>query len=106
MPDPWTQLRKHWAESAKTQRDWTSPREKPHLEMMRVARNELERQGWQDIIYCPKGGSWFLAICAGSTGVSQCCYRGEWPTGSWWIADAGDEWPAYPILWKPMPSSI
>lgn len=106
MIDSWTELRRHWAECAKTERKWAEPREKPYLEMMRVARMELERQGWQDIVFCPKDGSWFLAICAGSTTVFPCCYRGDWPTGGWWVAEAGDEWPARPTLWKPMPSAI
>lgn len=104
--DAWTQLRKHWEESAKTQRDWRTPDEKAHLNVMGVAYGKLRELGWNDIIYCPKDGSWFLSICAGSTGVFPCCYRGEWPTGGWWVSDAGDEWPARPILWKPMPRVI
>lgn len=104
--DPWTELRSHWAECAKTQRDWRTEDEKAHLKVIGVACGKLRELGWNDIIYCPKDGSWFLAICAGSTGVFPCCYRGEWPTGGWWIADAGDEWPAYPTLWRPMPASI
>ena len=103
--DTWTQLRKHWADSAKTQRDWRTPEEKVQLEAAIHPYNELLKLGWQDAVYCPKDGSWFLAICAGSTGVFPCCYRGEWPTGGWWVAEAGDEWPAHPILWKPMPST-
>ena len=83
------------------QRPKRSPEEVFALDAMALVYAELTRLGWRDIIYCPKDGSHFLAITAGSCGVFECNYTGDWPDGSWWIYD-GDMWPAYPILWKPM----
>lgn len=67
---------------------------------MFCAVQALKQQGWQDIMYCPKDGTLFWSISAGSTGVHETYYEGVWPKGSWWINDAGDTWPARPILWK------
>ncbi len=64
------------------------------------AYHGLKQLGWNDIIYCPKDGTWFSAIEVGSTGIHDCRYEGEWPTGSWWVGEAGDLWPSRPVLWK------
>ena len=64
------------------------------------AYQELKRLGWNDAIYCPKDGTWFDAIEAGSTGIHNCRYEGAWPTGSWWISDDRDLWPSRPILFR------
>ena len=69
------------------------------LAKMFEAWEELTRLGWRPVMYCPKDGSWFDAIEAGSTGVHNCHYEGEWPSGTWWIAD-GDLWPSRPIMFK------
>ena len=63
---------------------------------------ELQKHGWQDAIYCPKDGSVFLAIEAGSTGIHKCTYNGKWPDGTWWIHEEFDMSPSKPILWKPL----
>lgn len=84
------------------QRPKRSPAEHAAIDAMGRGYDALGRLGWSDIIYCPKDGSHFLAITAGSRGVFECNYIGDWPNGSWWIYD-GDMWPAYPILWKPLP---
>ena len=76
------------------------PDEKAALKQMFEAHLRLKELGWNESIYCPKDGSVFSAIEAGSTGVHKCKYDGEWPTGSWWILD-GDMWPSRPILWRP-----
>jgi len=71
------------------------------------AYQELKQLGWNDSMYCPKDGSWFDAIEAGSTGVNDCKYEGSWPTGHWWVASDGDLWPSHPILFRkrePLPS--
>lgn len=65
------------------------------------AYRELKAQGWADAIYCPKDGSVFLSIEAGSVGVHDTVYVGDWPDGSWFIQAGGDLWPSRPILWKP-----
>lgn len=64
------------------------------------AYQALKKQGWNDIIYCPKDGSVFLVIEAGSTGVHECIYEGTWPDGKWWILENGDMYPSMPILWR------
>ena len=66
------------------------------------AYERLRALGWQEIMYCPKDGSWFEAIEAGSCGIHRCQYSGEWPKGHWWISDGGDLWPSKPILWRPL----
>ena len=76
------------------------PDEKAALLHMQEAYYRLKELGWSDAIYCPKDGTMFSAIEAGSTGVHQCNYTGEWPKGSWWVYD-GDMWPSRPILWRP-----
>ena len=64
------------------------------------AYSELKRLGWNDIIYCPKDGTHFDAIEIGSTGVHDTYYEGEWPSGHWWIAEAGDLWPSHPAMFR------
>ncbi len=63
------------------------------------AYQALKRLGWGDIIYCPKDGTHFDAIEAGSTGIHDANYEGEWPNGHWWAYD-GDMWPSRPILFR------
>jgi hypothetical protein len=90
-------------DAAKAKRAADMPTEKDALNAMHEAYTRLCELGWREAIYCPKDGTWFQAIEAGSTGVFQCQYSGEWPNGSWWIADADDLWPAHPILHKLSP---
>lgn len=87
-------------EKAKQARAEKMPDEKAALTQMFEAYTRLKEIGWKDAIYCPKDGSMFSSISAGSTGIHKCNYTGEWPTGSWWVYD-GDVWPARPILWRP-----
>ena len=60
----------------------------------------LKKLGWRDIIYCPKDGTRFKVIEIGSTGIHDCVYVGEWPTGSWEILEGGDVWTSHPIMFK------
>jgi hypothetical protein len=83
----------------KAERAEKMPDENAALMQMFEAYQRLQEMGWSDAIYCPKDGSVFSAISAGSTGIHKCNYTGEWPKGSWWIYD-GDMWPAHPILWR------
>lgn len=71
------------------------------LAQMHDAYTRLEKLGWRPAIYCPKDRTVFEAIEAGSTGIFDCHYEGEWPTGGWWTHNAGDLWPSRPILWRP-----
>jgi len=98
----WTDLRAYWAECEKLDKDYRTDEERVLLGEMFTRYEALKKLGWQDIIYCPKDGSEFLSISAGSPGVHRCHYDGEWPKGFWWISEAGDMRPAHPILWKPM----
>ncbi len=65
-----------------------------------AAWERLQALGWKDIIYCPKDGTVFDSISAGSTGIHDCHYQGEWPDGRWWVHDGGDLWPAHPIMFR------
>jgi hypothetical protein len=76
------------------------PDEKTAISQLFEAVTRLKELGWNDAIYCPKDGSVFSAIEHGSTGIHECNYTGEWPTGRWTVYD-GDAWPSRPILWRP-----
>lgn len=76
------------------------PDERAAILQMFDAYLRLKELGWKEAVYCPKDGSHFHAIEAGSTGIHDCSYEGKWPDGAWWIYD-GDMWPSHPILFKP-----
>lgn len=80
--------------------DGAEPALREQIEKLFEAYQALKRLGWNDIIYCPKDGTWFDAIEVGSTGIHTCRYEGEWPTGSWWISDENDLSPARPVLFR------
>jgi hypothetical protein len=67
------------------------------------AWQRLKELGWKDAIYCPKNGSQFEVIEAGSTGIHRCVYQGEWPDGHWWILEDDDMSPSWPVLFRPLP---
>lgn len=79
------------------------PDDKAALNVMMDAYCRLKELGWNDAIYCPKDGTVFEAIEAGSTGIFRCYYDGEWPDGSWWVRDDDDLWPSRPILYRLYP---
>jgi hypothetical protein len=81
------------------------PKQEEHdaLQALFAAHTKLVILGWREIDYCPKDGTLFDSISAGSTGIRPCYYEGEWPNGHWWVLDGGDVWPARPILWRPNP---
>ncbi len=81
------------------------PDEKSALAAMFEAFCRLKQLGWREAIYCPKDGTPFQAIEAGSTGIFDCSYVGAWPDGSWWVSDGGDLWPASPILFRLYPTT-
>ena len=92
-----------WAEVERetARREALIPDQDAALTLLLDAYTRLKDFGWNDAIYCPKDGSIFEAIEAGSTGVHRCHYMGEWPKGSWWI----DDCPSRPILYRPLPSN-
>lgn len=87
-------------EKAKADRATEMPDESAALAVMFRAHQRLKELGWRDAIYCPKDGKIFKAIEAGSTGIHDCRYDGEWPTGSWWLLSDDDAYPSRPILYK------
>ena len=96
---------KMWAHAQRCHEDRVArmPDEKSALNVMHDAYIRLKDMGWRDAIYCPKDGSTFEIIEAGSTGIFRAHYTGEWPTGSWWAEDAGDLWPSRPTLFRLLP---
>ena len=89
------------ADAAKAKRLADMPDETAALRCLMEAYTRLKELGWREAMYCPKDGSTFKAIEAGSTGIHDCHYEGEWPKGSYWVTD-GDVWPSRPILFKPL----
>ena len=87
----------------RAKREAIMPDEKAALRMFVDAYVRLMDFGFREAIYCPKDGSHFQAIEAGSTGIHDCRYDGEWPTGSWWIYGDGDIWPSRPVLHRLYP---
>lgn len=87
-------------EQERAQRKSQMPDEQAALRMFCSAWQRLKELGWNDIIYCPKDGSLFEAIEAGSTGIHLCSYDGVWPDGHWWIHEDGDMSPSHPVLFR------
>lgn len=87
---------------ARAKREALMPDEKTALQLFFDAWLRLKDFGWSEAVYCPKDGSHFQVIEAGSTGIHDCSYSGEWPKGSWWVYD-GDVWPSRPVLYRLYP---
>lgn len=87
-------------ERAKEARQLRLPDEDTCRKAMFDAYDRLKEFGWREAIYCPKDGTHFDAIEAGSTGIFESWYEGEWPDGHWYALDGGDIWPARPILFR------
>jgi hypothetical protein len=78
------------------------PDDSSALNVLHDAHQRLMELGWQNPIFCPKDGTPFEVIEAGSCGIHKCIYMGEWPKGDWWIMDGGDLLPSRPILFRPI----
>jgi hypothetical protein len=76
------------------------PTEQDALSRMFECVQRLKELGWNDAMYCPKDGTVFNVIEAGSSGIHKAHYSGKWPDGACWIHDNGDLWPNRPILFK------
>jgi hypothetical protein len=87
-------------EEADRRRAELMPDERAAIHLMFEAWQRLKELGWGEAIYCPKDGSEFDAIEAGSTGIHKCFYSGVWPNGTWWVSAHGDLWPSRPILYR------
>lgn len=90
------------AEAATAKRAADMPTERDAIVALWNAWQRLKELGWKEAMYCPKNGSRFQVIEAGSTGVFECTYDGEWPTGHYWIQGVDDIYPSRPILFKPV----
>ncbi len=88
------------AEAEKATRTEQMPDVGSALRHMWSGYQRLRELGWNDAIYCPKDGTLFEVIEAGSTGIHRCHYDGPWPKGTWWIHGEGDLWPSQPILYR------
>jgi hypothetical protein len=93
------------AEAARVKRAEDMPTESDAMRAMQEAYARLTELGWASATYSPKDGSVFEALEAGCTRPGHCHYMGEWPTGGWWMHDAGDLWPSRPILWRKLPDN-
>lgn len=85
--------------AAKKRRAEQMPSAHDVLRVMMQCYSRLRELGRTEAMYCPKDGSAFDAIEFGSTGIHECRYEGEWPTGSYHIYD-GDVWPSRPVMIK------
>lgn len=88
------------ADAAKAKRAADMPTEQDAIMAMWSAYQRLKELGWRNAVYCPKDGSVFNVIEAGSTGIHKCSYDGDWPNGVYWIHADGDLCPSNPILFK------
>ncbi len=86
-------------ERADKERAERMPDQHAALSVMFEAYLRLKELGWRDACYCPKDGTLFDVIEAGSTGIHECHYQGDWP-GTYWIHSDNDLWPARPILFR------
>ncbi len=93
------------AKASEEKRKELMPDEDSAIQMLFDAYTRLKDFGWRDAIYCPKDGSRFKVLEAGSTGKHDCIYEGEWPNGRWWIVEDGDMCPTRPIMYKDDPNS-
>ena len=87
-------------EASDARRKELMPDEDAAIRMFFDAYIRLKDFGWRDAVYCPKDGTTFKVIEAGSTGKHDCIYQGDWPNGTWWIVGDGDMSPSRPVLFK------
>ena len=91
-----------WAEAEriKTERALAMPTEEDAMEVMYNAYQRLKDLGWKSSTYCPKHGERSMYLEAGCSRPAPGSYHGEWPTGGWFLEDAGDLWPSLPVLFR------
>lgn len=81
------------------------PDQQSAINMLFDAYDRLRELGWKDAIYCPKDGTHFQVIEAGSTGIFDANYIGKWPDGYWMHYYDDDAGPSHPLLWRPYPGN-
>jgi hypothetical protein len=77
------------------------PDAKSCLSSILDARERLIELGWREMSGFPTDGTSFWTVEAGSTGIHDTVYSGEYPNGYFFVQADGDLWPSKPILWKP-----
>lgn len=87
-------------DEVKQQRAEEMPTEKEALEVMFRGFLRLKELGWNFPMHCPKDGSEFFVVEAGSTGIFPCVYIGEWPDGEYWARDGDESYSVRPMLFK------
>lgn len=90
-------------EARARERSSAMPNEMAAINALFEAWLRLKELGWSEAQYCPKDGTSFQAIEAGSTGIHPCFYEGEWPDGHWIVGEGMDCGPGRPILFKRYP---
>lgn len=93
-------------DAARQRRSEQMPDERAALNAMMDAWLRLKELGWKEAIYCPKDGSLFNVIEAGSSGIHVAHYEGKWPGGGWLVHADNDLWPSRPILWRPLRAAL
>jgi hypothetical protein len=91
-------------DAAEKDRAARMPDEKAAIHALFDAWLRLKELGWRDAVYCPKDGTPFQIIEAGSTGIFDAYYQGEWPDGYIISHDEHDSYvsrPSHTILFKP-----
>lgn len=94
-------------ETARAKTEADMPTQEAALSEMSRAFHRLKDFGWREAIYCPKDGSEFEVIEAGSTGIFRCRYDGTWPDGMWMTFDDSDVYPSSraPLLFRLLPEA-
>ena len=87
-------------EEQQTTRAMAMPTEESAMKAMYQAYQRLKELGWKDSMYCPKYGERSMYLVCGCTQTAPGAYHGEWPTGCWFLEDAGDLWPSMPVLFR------
>jgi len=95
------------SEAAQAKAEADFPDEQTALREISRAVQRLRDFGWRDGIYCPKDGSEFDIIEAGSTVVFRCRYDGKWPDGMWMTFCDGDVYPSIraPLMFRLLPEA-
>ena len=78
------------------------PDDRTAINLLTDAHHRLKELGWREAMYCPKDGTVFEVIEAGSSGIHRCHYQGDWPNGRWWVHADGDLCPSSPVLFRPI----
>jgi len=95
------------SEAAQAKAETDFPDQQSALREISRAVQRLRDFGWREGIYCPKDGSEFEVIEAGSTGVFRCRYDGQWPDGMWLTFDDRDVYPSSrpPLMFRLLPEA-